>query len=64
MLIDNWRMCLDKLDEKQELLNTKFLENQTYKCDLQDALLWLNEIDAHLLATKQIVVCLRQHVNN
>jgi len=54
LLIDNWQMCLDKLNEKQELLNTKLYENQTYKCDLQDALLWLNEIDAHLVATKPI----------
>jgi len=54
LLIDNWQSCLTKLNEKQLLLNNKLYESQTYQCDLQDALLWLNEIESQLVASKPI----------
>ena len=52
LLIDNWESCLLKLNEKQLSLNNKLYESQTFQCDLQDALVWLSEIESQLQAGK------------
>ena len=52
LLVDNWESLLLKLQENKSNLNSRLSESQTFQCDLQDALLWLAEIESHLVNTK------------
>ena len=52
LLIDNWENLLSKLDEKKNTLNTRLYESQNFQCELQDALLWISEVEAQLVTNK------------
>ena len=52
LLIDNWENVLNKLEDKQNSLNNRLFESQNFQSDLQDALLWLSEIEGQLVTSK------------
>ena len=52
MLIDNWQSLLLKLQEKQFTLNSRLIETQSFQCEIQDTLLWLSEVESHLVNPK------------
>ncbi len=52
MLVDNWQSLLLKLNEKQASLAGKMNESNELQCSVQDALLWLAEIESHLHNTR------------
>jgi hypothetical protein len=52
LLIDTWVNVLNKLEDKYSNLTGRLFESQNFQSDLQDALLWLTEIESQLSASK------------
>ena len=48
LLTDCWDKLLIKLNDKQNILDNRLYESQSFQCDLQDAMLWLNEMELKL----------------
>jgi hypothetical protein len=51
-LVDNWQSLLLKLGEKQATLTGRLNESNELQCAVQDALVWLAEIESHLHNTR------------
>ena len=52
LLADNWQSLLHKLAEKHTHLNERLFESQNFQSDLQDALLWLADVESQLVNSK------------